>query len=151
MKTKWIMAALCSVVLVLISCDKQSQTPEPPVVSPQPPYISISGRITNSDGQPLDSIQVMIEKNDSWWWHEHQLYSDTDGIYSFDSQYELSSDWTHIEWPSEVTVTTHDLAGIYESRTQTFPVQLTIRYPETPELKGYIDGIVSADFVLHKL
>ena len=147
MNTKWKIATLCCMMLTLISCEKQNQ--HQPDVPPQPSYLSISGKVTNSAGLPLQSIQITLEKSDSWWWTDKQMYSDKDGIYSYLQQYQ-KLDLTQIEWPAEVTILAIDTAGIYQQQTRTVSVQIRKRYPDLPEYAEYIDGIAIADFVLRE-
>lgn len=147
MKTKLFFATMCCVLMTLVSCERQNQ----PDVAPAPPCLDISGKVTNSDGQPLESIQITLEKSDSWWWTDRRRYSDEYGTYVYREMY--YGDYTQykqIEWPAEVTVIVTDTAGIYQSQTRTVSIQTRQRYPDRPEYADYIDGIATADFILQK-
>ena len=150
MKTRLVIVTMCCVFMSLVSCENQNhENQNQPVVAPQPPCLDISGHITNSDGEPLESILVTLKESDNWWWTEKRRYSDKDGFYSYSQQYE-GSDFSLIEWPAEVTIIVTDTAGLYQSQTQTVSIQIRQRYPDSPKLSKYVDGIATADFVLRE-
>ena len=151
------LAAICGIMVSLNGC-KQEEPQEGYVEPPAPPYMELSGTVTNEEGQALAAIQVSldstkIERND-WGTFplseiERKIYTDKEGGYRVYYDY-IGSDYDPVKWPLEITIVACDTTGLYETQTKTVPVENRIRYPNYTNLSRYVDGIVTANFVLKK-
>jgi len=152
MKTKfnlWMLAALCVLSLTQIGCkDKKMDD----ILHPAPSYIGVGGTVMNETGSPLHSIRMVASSSslnsDNWWGLDKEEYSDKDGSYSL--MYMTPVDFRLVKWPTELIITAQDTSGIYETQSQTFPVELRQRYPKIEKLNFIYDGLVKANFVLRK-
>lgn len=139
------------------------------------PLMLIGGSITNEEGQPVDSIYVSVDtaacdfSYDVWWreqWWNVSLwnkplgndeptwdianrkdYSDKDGKYGLLYIFHLGIKLPYNEWPTELTLIATDSTGVYETQSQTFPVDVHLYYPDD---STEVYGIVKADFVMKK-
>ncbi|MBR4564763.1 MAG: hypothetical protein IKO26_09965 [Paludibacteraceae bacterium] len=151
MKTKFNLwfAALCVLSLTQSGC-KDKKTDD--IVSPAPSYIGVGGTVMNEAGSPLHSIRMVASSfslnSDNWWGLDKEEYSDKDGSYSL--MYMSSIDFQQVKWPTELIITAQDTSGIYETQSQTFPIELKRRYPERKDLSFIYDAVIIADFVLQK-
>lgn len=149
MKTKinlWLFATLCVLSILLDGCKEKD------VMPPAPSFIGVNGTITDEDGYPVESIQVVADgssfDNEEWWQTDKVEYSDKDGLYGI--LYMSSVDHELVKWPTELTIIVKDTSGIYATQSKTFPVELRQRYPKNEKLSFIYDGYVTADFALQK-
>ena len=149
MKTKnslWLFVTLCALFITLGGCKEKD------VVPPAPSCICVNGTITDEDGYPVESIQVVADGSsfniEAWMATEKEEYSDKDGLYGI--LYMSFVTYELVKWPIELTISANDTSGIYASQSHTFPVELRQRYPQREKLNYIYDGWVTADFVLKK-
>ena len=148
---------LFAIVAVLCAACK-SKGPDI-IHNPAPPSFTISGIVSNEEKQLLDSIQLVIDYTAFSEWKEFDTLDSLDALYftkytDMQGEYQISIAKIHVEdatWPSEVSITASDPAGIYESHTQTVPVEIFDAFPNYPQLEGYICGKAQADFILVKM
>lgn len=152
MKTKiyfWLCATLCVLSLTMSGCKEDKPTDGR---HPAPPYISVTGIITGEDGSPIESIRIVADSSalnsDNWWQTDQEEYSANDGSYAL--LYMSSVDYRLIKWPTELTLIAQDTSGMYETQSQTFPIEMRQRYPNIKDLNYVYDGWVTANFVLKK-
>lgn len=141
---KYLVIAVCAILL--ISC-KQKETLCAESIEPS---FFITGNITTEDGLPLEGIQVCVDTNNFALdlnqnkWQIKKESSNKEGLYGLHYMYKKFP--KYIEWPSEVMLIAIDTAGIYESQTRTFQIQ--VRETDDPKITN---GLVSgADFVMKK-
>ena len=152
MKTKFNLwfAVLCVLSFTLSGCEDKKNTDD--IMPPAPSYIGVGGTIMNEAGSPLRSIQIVVNSSslnsDNWWGLDKEEYSDKDGIYSI--TYMSSVDFQQVKWPNEIIIIAQDTSGIYETQSQTFPIELRRRYPEREDLSFIYDAVIIANFVLQK-
>ena len=147
-----LVVAMCCISIAFISCKSND-----PILHPAPPYCTVTGIVTNEANQPLDSIQFVLDHTAFAEWKEFEKLDSLDALkftkYSDEhGEYQIEVAKIHIEdttWPEEVTITASDPAGVYESQTQTVPLESYTRY-SNGKWKNYIDAKVHANFVLNK-
>ncbi len=141
------------VMFSLISCENK-QTGGDPTVAPAPSQFVVMGSVTDDANQPIRSIKITVNdpkvSSEVWSFYYADLcYSDKEGNFGFPiaSKYDR---WEDVEFPEELTLTAKDTAGIYETQTKTFSVEVRHRYPEGTQWYVVRDGHVHADFMLKK-
>lgn len=147
-----LVVAMCCMSIAFISCKSND-----PIVPPAPPTCTVTGIVTNEANQPLDSIQFVLDHTAFAEWKEFEKLDSLDALkftkYSDEhGEYQIGVAKIHIEdttWPEEVTITASDPAGVYESQTQTVPVETFSDFKD-PRFKNYVIGRAKADFVLKK-
>ena len=162
MKTKLpFFAVLCCSCIMLIACGKD----EPDcILNPAPPSLIVSGCVTNTDQQPLESIHIVLDSviYDTG-------YTMLDSIFIWRAEYSGETEYTNkegkftisyahdymdygMEWPSKIILTAQDTSGIYVSGTDTFSVVMVKTYPnmKPTSFQNLMHGTVSANFVLEK-
>lgn len=157
-KTAWSFVIACSLCIIVTSCKPNNGPDVPP---PAPPRLEISGIVSDVYNNPLEGIQITItlpemEKK----WADAGLfgdnvkligYSDAQGTFAFAFwKYNNSDDGYDEPWSREITVIATDPKGIYETQEIVFPITAQTRYSDIPKYKNYIDGLVTANFVLRQ-
>ncbi len=117
-------------------------------ISQGPTCLNVSGIIINEEGLPLEGIRVsvdttLLERNN--WWFGIDASSDKEGKYSLTHKYKGDAQRDK-DWPTEVSVIAKDASGMYETQIERFSVETRERTLD----KGDVDGIVTANFIMHK-
>ena len=133
-----------------IACSKEIG--EPAVPPPFPSHLSIKGSVTDSAGSPLKDIHINIDGHTfdsaiSWQLNGIAIITNNEGAY--EGTYSLRGEAKRL---TQVTIIATDSTG-YETQIQSLPVEMIPRFPDIPEwegYEGYVDGLVIANFVMHK-
>ena len=149
MKTKIInclIIVLCAVSF--FACKENSIESEPFYYAPS--NFNIFGKVTNEDGQPLDSIRVRVDSVNSdlkngLFGFSGSEYSLQDGKYDFGYRY-TTINHTKEEWPSEIILIASDPNCIYETQVQKFPVTVVTNAATLKTIGGYVE----ANFVMKR-
>lgn len=143
---KCLIVALCGISIV--SC-KQKEETEYPALS----ALIIMGSVSNDEGMPLESIRIRIDtigldlNYEEWHWHDDAV-TDREGKYMW--SYTYKGTLPIEEWPSNVTIIATDTTGAYETQTKLKAVEVKHRYDDNPYKSTFVDGYVTADFVMKK-
>ena len=161
MKTKLpFFAVLCCSCIMLIACGKD----EPDcIMHPAPPSLIVSGCVTNTGQQPLESIHIVLDSviYDTGYTMLDSIFIWRAAEYSVKTEYtnkegKFTISYAHdymdygMEWPSRIVLTAQDTSGVYASLTDTFPVVMTKSFPNMMQFQKLMHGTVSANFVLEK-
>lgn len=146
---------ICSISFFVAGCKSK----EPDIHNSASPSFTISGIVANEDKQLLDSIQLVLDYTAFSEWKEFEVLDSLDALKfskytDMQGEYQISIAKIHVEdttWPSEVSITAYDPAGIYESQTLKVPVEIFDGFPNYPQLEGYICGKAQTDFILVKM
>ena len=148
----WMLVAICYLSTWLVSCENKE--PNDLTVAPSPSQFIVMGSVVDDANQPIPSIKISLDdpkvSSEEWsYYYANLCYSDKEGYFSFPIASNTSS-WSEVEFPEELTLTAKDTAGIYETQTKTFTVEVLHRYPEGTQWYIVRDGHVQADFVLKR-
>ena len=144
----WIVATFLVLSVVFVGC-KEKQ-----VVLPAPPYLHITGIVTDETNQPLSSIQVTIELPEIFIQNMQEnvytYYTEANGQYNTGCLFSHSAfARSEVSWPEEISVSAKDTSGVYETQRITVPVESYARYSDG-KWSNIIDAKANADFVMHK-
>lgn len=150
---KYFLFALILMVMLCVACENK-QIDGDSSVAPAPAQFVVMGSVTDDAKQPIRTIKITVNdpkvSSEVWSFYYADLcYSDKEGNFGFPiaSKYDR---WEDVEFPEELTLTAKDTAGIYETQTKTFSVEVRHRYPESSQWHIVRDGYVQADFVMKK-
>ena len=140
---KSVLVALCAIAIV--GCERWKVYS---IERPCPSHLDVSGTVKNEDNISLEFAQVNIKsvtepdsRKDVF---DTIVYADKNGEYSF--IYAVDPAFC----PTKVSISVKDTTGVYETQEQTLSVIMRHRYPEDSIYINFIDGFVTADFVMKK-